>query len=292
VTSERFRGTAAQVRRALDGVYERLDPGDAVWRCTAGPFRTPVDVVIEEGPTVVVRADVIDCDRLDGPAARALALEHDGLLFGRFRVAGGAVRAEHAIIGGPTMHLQEVRIAVWAVGWAAGAYRPRWERHLAGDVLGGDLPVPRVEPRRGVEDRIASTTERVGRFLAERHGGFAHDPHWGYHEAFGSARVFVSVRHVLEVSTAVLVAAPVLSGIELTDGFALDLAAVAEHQTFGRFAYAGDRAELWAEHAVLGDDLDPAELDAAITAIARLADDNDDRLQGLYGGQRYADLSG
>ena len=61
---------------------------------------------------------------------------------------------------------------------------------------------------------------------------------------------------------------------------------------FGRFAYATDRAELWVEHAVLGDDLDPIELETAIDAVAALSDGEDDRLQAAHGGRRYADLSG
>ena len=287
----RYAATGAQVRRALDGVYERLDPGDALWRCTAGPFRTPVDVIVEDGPVVVARATVAAMPALTGPLAQALTIEHDSLLFGRFVHVDGQLRVEQAIVGGHTMHEQEVRIAVWAVGWAAGAYGPRWERHRAGLPLTGGEPVPGVAARRGAEDRVASTQARIERFLAEQHGGFTHDEAWGYHGAFGSTRVFVSVRHVLETSTAVLVASPVLSGVELTDALASDVAEVATARSFGRFAYATERSELWAEHAILGDDLDPEELTAAITAVAELGDGEDDRLQAAHGGRRYADLT-
>ncbi len=291
MTDRRYAATKAQVRRALDGVYERLDPGEALWRCSAGPFRTAVDVVTEDGPVVVVRATVVAAPDLTGPLARALTVEHDSLLFGRFTHVDGQIRVEQAIVGGHTMHEQEVRIAVWAVGWAAGAYGPRWQRHVAGEALTGGEPVPGVAARRGAEDRVASTQARVERFLAEHHGGFTHDEAWGYHGAFGSTRVFVSVRHVLETSTAVLVASPVLSGVELTDALALDVAEVSTARSFGRFAYAVERSELWAEHAILGDDLDAEELAAAIAAVAELGDGEDDRLQGAHGGRRYADLT-
>ena len=147
------------------------------------------------------------------------------------------------------MNDQEVRIAVWAVAWAAGAYKPRWERHVAGQPLTGGEPVPGVAARRGADDRVKSTQARVERFLQEQHGGFTYDEAWGYHGPFGSTRVFVSVRHVLETSTAVLVASPVLSGVELTDALALDVAEVAAARSFGRFAYAAERSELWAELA-------------------------------------------
>jgi len=282
------------VGRALEGTFETLPAGDAAWRCAVGPDRVPVAVRITgaEGPPVVTLSSVVtEAPALTGRLAQAIAREHDGLLFGRFRHDGGAIVVEQAILGGHTLHAREVQIAAWAVGWAAAAYRPRWERHLAGEALGGDLPVPHVEPRRGIADRIESTTARVEAALGTRYGAFQHDPHWGYHGPFGSARVFVSVRHTLEVSTAVLVASPILSAVSLTEALALDVHRTAAASPFGRFAYAAERSELWVEHAILGDDLDPVELERAIDAVATLADGEDDRLQAAHGGARYADLA-
>jgi hypothetical protein len=80
--------------------------------------------------------------------------------------------------------------------------------------------------------------------------------------------------------------------VELVDELALDAHAVAAREPFGRFAFAEERRELWFEHAVLGDDLDPDELRTAIDAVARVSDAEDDRLQAAYGGRRYADLTG
>ena len=214
MSTRRFDATAAEVRRALDGVYEELDPGDALWRCTAGPFRTPVEVRIDDGPVVVASATVVPAPALTGAVARAILFEHDSLMFGRFVHADGEIRAEQRILGGHTMDGQEVRLAVWGVGWVAGAYRDRWQRHLAGEaVLDGD-PVAGVAARRGAEQRVASTQSRVERFLRERYGSFTFDEAWGYHGPFGSTRVFVSVRHVLETTTVVLIASPVLSGVD------------------------------------------------------------------------------
>jgi hypothetical protein len=290
-----FKGTSATVGHALEGTFETLPAGEAAWRCAVGPARVPVAVHITGGggqPVVTLASTVTAAPTLDGRLAQAIAREHDGLLFGRFRHDGGAIVVEQAILGGHTLNAREVQIAAWAVGWAAAAYRPRWERHLAGEALGGDLPVPQVEARRGIADRIESTTSRVEAALAARYGAFQHDPHWGYHGPFGSARVFVNVRHTLEVSTAILVASPILSAVALTDALALDVHAAAAASAFGRFAYAADRSELWVEHAILGDDLDPVELETAIDAVARLSDGEDDRLQAAHGGSRYADLTG
>jgi hypothetical protein len=292
VTERRFDATAAEVRRALDGVYETLPADGALWRCRAGPYRTPVELRLEDGPVVVARASIVPAPELTGGLARAILFEHDSLIFGRFVHADGAIQVEQGIVGGHTMDDVEVRLAVWGIGWAAGAYRQRWERHLEGGaVLGGD-PVAGVAPRRGAEDRVASTQARVERFLREHYGSFAFDEAWGYHGAFGSTRVFVSVRHALETTTVVLIASPVLSGVTLADELALDAVGVVAARPFGRFAFSADRGELWAEHAIVGDDLDPEELIAAIDAVAALGDGEDERLQQAYGGKRYADLTG
>ena len=292
MASEAYRGTEALVRTALGRSFQGIDPGDAVWRGLVGPRASEVRVDLATAPAgePAVRISATATATEAGAAARARAAlrENDPVVFGRFVHRDGAIMVEQTILGGPTMHTDEVRVAVWAVGWASGAFRGRLERHL----LGGEArePLPRVEPRRGAEERVASTWQRVERFLASRPGGFERDEHWGLHGAFGSARVFVQVRHYLEASTAVVVASPVLLGVDLDDALALDAHDVMGAQALGRFAYVGAERQLWYEHAVLGDDLDPNELDAAIDEVARVADGEDDRLQAAHGGSRYADL--
>jgi len=51
------------------------------------------------------------------------------------------------------------------------------------------------------------------------------------------------------------------------------------------------RRELWLEHTLLGDALDPEELQLAVDTVARIADGEDDALGAAFGGLRYADLS-
>ena len=246
---------------------------------------------IDDGPVVVASATVVPAPALTGAVARAILFEHDSLMFGRFVHADGEIRAEQRILGGHTMDRQEFRLAVWGVGWVAGAYRDRWQRHLAGEAVLDGYLVAGVAARRGAEQRVASTQSRVERFLRERYGSFTFDEAWEAGPS-GSTRVFVSVRHVLETTTVVLIASPVLSGVTLTDELALDVAAIIAGRPFGRFAFSADRRELWAEHSLIADDLDPEELTAAIDAVAALADGEDERLQAAHGGQRYADLTG
>lgn len=289
-----FKGTAAVVRRALERSFTGVDPGDAVWKGRVGPRGETVLVDVEpfdeDRAAVRIESHVVDAPELTPEIARAVLLENDALVLGRFRYHDGAVVIEQAVLGGPTLHVQEVRVSAWAVGWAAAAFRTRMEARLRGEPVGDALPVPRVEPRRGAQERVDSARERVERFLRERYGEFEDDPHWGYHGPFGSARVFCTVGHYLETSTAITVASPVLTGVESSDGLALDVHEVALRSPLGRFALSAEYGELWFEHAVLGDDLDPDELHSAIEVVAITADGEDDRLKEAYGGRRYADL--
>lgn len=290
-----FKGTAAVVRRALERSFAALEPGDALWRGRAGPAGSEVRVDIgpfdEDRAAVRISAQVAEATEATPEVAFTCAVQNDALVFGRFRHDGEAIVVEQSVLGGPTLHVQEVRVSVWAVGWAAGAFRDRVRASLAGDLVADPLPLPRVEPRRGAEQRVQSARERVERFLRERYGEFEDDPHWGYHGGFGSARIFCTVRHYLETSTAIVVASPLLSGVHATPELAVELQAIAARGPLGRFAVSLDHDEVWVEHAVLGDDLDPDELHTAIEAVARIADAEDDRLQARFGGRRYIDLT-
>ena len=88
------------------------------------------------------------------------------------------------------------------------------------------------------------------------------------------------------------VASPVLSQVELGDVLALRALAIADGSPLGRFSYLEERSELWFEHTLLGDALDPVELELAVGTVARVADAEDDELAATFGGLRYADLTG
>jgi hypothetical protein len=179
---------------------------------------------------------------------------------------------------------------VWAVGWAAASFAPRL-RALATEAV----PVPPAPQTpaarlRDAVDHVDFTTRRVRQHLDAQYGGFQHHPDWGFHGAFGSARVFVEVLPVLDDSTAVRVSSPVLSQVEMSDELALRMLALAGEQPFGAFAHVAARNEVWLQHAILGDDLDHVELATAIDAVAAMADGCDDALAAEFGGLRYADL--
>jgi hypothetical protein len=283
-----------EVRRALARSFTGHDPGGHTWRgeIEIGGAEVTVDVQTTSGgePYVEVAAPSIEHPALDGRLARTLVIENAELVLGRFTHADGHVHVEHAILAGTTMAAVEVQASVWAVAWAAGAFAHRLEA-LLGEAT--PTPAPPQTPAallRDAEAHVEITDQRVKHFLDERFGGFDHDPDWGYHGGFGSARVFVDVLPVLDDSTAVRASAPVLSDIDLSDGLAIRVAAIAAESPFGAFAHLGGRRELWFQHAILGDDLDVVELEAAIGIVSEVADGWDDRLAAEFGGLRYADL--
>ena len=284
---------AIEVRRSLANSFSGHEGGEHAWVGSVGigDVRVVVDVLTaEDGRPYVHVGAAVTAAELDGRTARLLVIENGELVFGRFAHSGGQVRVEHAILAGTTMAAVEVQSSVWTVGWAADAFGPRIEALLREATPPPPPPQPPAALRRDAAEHVVITDRRVKRFLDERFGGFDHDPSWGYHGGFGSARVFVDVLPVLEDSTAVRASSPVLSDVELSDDLALELMRLSAARPFGGYAYIPSRREVWFQHAILGDDLDRVELESAIEVVAETADSQDDKLAERFGGRRYADL--
>ncbi|MDX6591288.1 MAG: hypothetical protein QOJ13_484 [Gaiellales bacterium] len=285
---------AIAVRRSLARSFTGIDPGGHAWRggIGTGDANVEVDVRVTPGGQayVEVGADVMPIEQVDERLARVLVIENSELVIGRFTPAGSRVRVEHSILAGTTMAAVEVQATVWTIGWAASAFRPRLEAMLRDATPVPPAPNTPAALRRDAADHVTITDRRVKRFLDEHYGGFEHDPAWGYHGGFGSARVFIDVLPVLEESTAVRLSSPVLSDVELPADLAVELLRLTAEQPFGRYSYVPARREVWFEHAILGDDLDRVELESAIDVVAANADGHDDALAEQFGGRRYADL--
>jgi T3SS (YopN, CesT) and YbjN peptide-binding chaperone 1 len=296
VVDRHIEVNAMAVRHALARTFTGVDPQGHAWRGTTGVGATIVTVDVEHGARgegeVLVHAwaQVVDAGPLDARLARALTCENAELVLGRFRHRDEAIVVEHTILAGTTMDPVEVQSSVWTVGWAAASWAPRMHALLSEAVPVPPAPQTPAARLRDAADHVEMTTRRVRRYLDDRHGGFQHHPDWGFHGAFGSARVFVDVLPVLDDSTAVRASAPVLSDIDLSDGLALRAAELTSASRFGAFMHLGGRRELWFQHAILGDDLDEVELEEAIDIVAEVADGWDDRLAAEFGGKRYADL--
>jgi hypothetical protein len=292
-----FAGTAAIVRRALDRHFTDTEPGDAVWQGTVGRAQIPVraDVVGLAGqPHPLVRLQALSLEHaLDGSLAQAIAEEQDALPLGRLEHDGTRAVVAAALLGGPTLDLEECITAAYAITSAAAATTGRLTARMAGEQPGVlDLEPDDVSVPRDADERIARAEGYVERLLVATYGEFTRDPAWGYNGPFGSARVFVDVRPFLGESTVVRVASPVLSRVVLGDELALRALELADGSPVGRFSYLRERQELWFEHTLLGDALDPDELELAVGTIAHIADSEDDALASSFGGLRYADLVG
>jgi type III secretion system-like peptide-binding chaperone len=285
--------SAMAVRQALANSFTSVERGDHAWRGTVGLGDVVVTADVRLGggrPYVQVSADCCPAGPLDGDLARLLVIESAETVMGRFALSGDTIRVEHAILAGTTMASVEVQATVWTVGWTAHAFAPRLLALMARQTPPPPAPETPAALRRDAADHVRMTTERVRRFLAQRFGDFQHDPNWGFHGAFGSARVFVDVLPVLEDSTAVRASSPVLSDVDLSDELAVRLVELAAESPFGSFSYMPTRREVWFEQVILGDDLDQVELESAIEVVAEVADGSDDALAAAFGGRRYADL--
>jgi len=295
VDDRQIEVNAIEVRRALARSFNGGEAPDHAWRGDVGVGDAIVTVDVRTAgdgrPYVQVSAAVVDGHDLDGRLARLLVIENAELVLGRFAHAGTGVRVEHAILAGVTMAAVEVQASVWTIGWAADAFAPRLHALLREATPPPPAPQTPAALRRDAAEHVTITDRRIKRFLDERFGGFDHDPAWGYHGGFGSARVFVDVLAVLEDSTAVRASSPVLSDVELTDELALELLRLASERPFGSYSYVPSRREVWFQHAILGDDLDRVELESAIEVVAETADGEDDALAQRFGGRRYADLT-
>ena len=104
--------------------------------------------------------------------------------------------------------------------------------------------------------------------------------------------MFVDVRPFLGESTIVRVASPVLSrdrALAASSPCAPSRSRAA--RSSGTSPTSPERQELWFEHTLLGDALDPEEFQLAVDTVARVADGEDDDLAKRFGGLRYADLT-
>ncbi len=227
----------------------------------------------------------------DGAVARVLAAENGELVIGRFAHRGEEIVVEHTILAGTTMDPVEVQSSVWTVGWAASAHAARLRALLTDAVPVPPAPETPAARLRDAADHVEMTTHRVQALPGGSAMAASNTIPTGASTAHSGARACSSTssrcwttpppcghrRRCSPTSTS-----PTASPSEWPRS--------PPEKPFGAFAHLGGRRELWFQHAILGDDLDEVELDAAIDTVAEVADGWDDRLAEEFGGLRYADL--
>lgn len=137
--------------------------------------------------------------------------------------------------------------------------------------------------------------DKVQRYLLDLGDGIQVTEN-GYTFRYGSTRVFVDVRERGEGEdefTTVMVWAPFVKHLKPSPELFEYVARNADSFLFGHLGLI-DHSEqgtltLVFSHTVLGDYLDPAELQAAVVAVAGTADSHDDELAAKFGGNVYFD---
>jgi hypothetical protein len=88
----------------------------------------------------------------------------------------------------------------------------------------------------------------------------------------------------MQSGTVVQIQAPILTGIK-EDAPLDQLGTLNAQVAFGKFSYYADASVIAVEYELLGDYLDAPELYAGIDAVAALADQWEEKLQGDFGGE-------
>ncbi len=107
----------------------------------------------------------------------------------------------------------------------------------------------------------------------------------------GSAYVMIHVVPWVPSRAVVRCVAQMVTGLDMDGQLAMKLLAMNSVLRFGSFAYVPEDKVLLFEHSILGGEtLDPEELVAAVTDVAVIADDWDDRVIAEYGGRTMEDV--
>lgn len=107
----------------------------------------------------------------------------------------------------------------------------------------------------------------------------------------GSAYVMIHVVPWVPSRAVVRCVAQMVTGLDMDGQLAIKLLAMNSVLRFGSFAFVPEDKVLLFEHSILGGEtLDAEELVAAVTDVAVIADDWDDRVIAEYGGRTMEDV--
>jgi hypothetical protein len=131
---------------------------------------------------------------------------------------------------------------------------------------------------------------KVENYLRQRQLSYEVKPNGSLWIRQGSTVVVVSPSQWGE-RTLVKLAAPIALNIrQVTPELTRFLAEKNYQLLFGKFSLDTENNAVWYEHVLLGDFLDAEELFVALVAIALTADEHDEQVAEMAGGQRIADL--
>ena len=107
----------------------------------------------------------------------------------------------------------------------------------------------------------------------------------------GSAYVMVNVLPLGRNRAIMRCTAQLLKGVQADPQLAWKLLHLNSMLRFGAFAFVPDENRIFFIHSILGGEtLDPPEVLTTIRDVALIADEYDDKIAAMYGGQRMQDL--
>lgn len=128
------------------------------------------------------------------------------------------------------------------------------------------------------------TFDKLKEYLGELFDEPYHDPENDhFYVRYGTTVLEISVEPYGEEETIVVIMAYCVQDVELEEELLAGLLELNHQMICGHFAVVGN--DIFFAHSLFGSSLDPRDLLRAITAVATVADDYDDRIVQRYGGQ-------
>ena len=128
------------------------------------------------------------------------------------------------------------------------------------------------------------TYEKLKEYLGELFDEPYHDPENDhFYVRYGTTVLEISVEPYGSEETVVSIMSYCVQDVELDEELMAGLLELNHQTPCGHFSVVGN--DIFFAHSLFGRSLDPRDLLRAITAVATVADDYDDRIVARYGGQ-------
>ena len=128
------------------------------------------------------------------------------------------------------------------------------------------------------------TFQKLKEYLGELFEEPYHDPENDhFYVRYGSTVLEISVEPYGAEETMVVIMSYCVQDVELDEELLAGLLELNHQMACGHFSVVGN--DIFFAHSLFGRNLDPRDLLRAITAVATVADDYDDRIVARYGGQ-------
>ncbi len=128
------------------------------------------------------------------------------------------------------------------------------------------------------------TFEKLKEYLGELFDEPYHDPENDhFYVRYGTTVLEISVEAYGSEETVIVIMSYCVQDVELDEELMAGLLEPNHQMACGHFSVVGN--DIFFAHSLFGRNLDPRDLLRAITAVATIADDYDDRIVARYGGQ-------